>query len=131
MEDLPPAPAPPPDARAKTFGRLAASVQIRPGASPFDESSGYEDFSDVHGNSGSGTFDQDTEEAPGLDEDYPQAEERLAVFDFEPEDVDQMGLTAGEKILVEEIDGGGEWILATNLVSGNRGWVPLSFTAPM
>ena len=89
-------------------------------------SSGYEDLEYLPA-AAEADLDQDTEEAPDLG--YEEAEQRLAVFDFDAEDVDQMSLSAGDKLVVVETDG--EWIKCTNVVSGCEGWVPVSYTAPV
>jgi hypothetical protein len=59
-----------------------------------------------------------------------QVEERLAAFDFEPQDEDQMGLAAGDKIAVELVEG--EWLKGANMRTGVAGWCPLAYcTAPL
>ena len=68
---------------------------------------------------------QDTEEA--LELGFEEAEQRLAVFDFEAEDDDQMSMAAGDKVIVESIEG--DWLMGVNVITGCQGWVPTNHTA--
>jgi hypothetical protein len=105
-------------AKKKTAVAVMREVVREP--SVVEESSGYEGI-DNFNQSG---FDNDTEEVIDLGEELI-AEERVAVFDFEPEDEDQIALVAGDKFIVEEIDD--EWSYGENLETGETGWVPIAF----
>jgi hypothetical protein len=104
--------APAPPSKSRTRAAVVASTSV------FDDtSSGY-----------------DTEEIlePFRQQQQQQqhAEERLAAFDFEPQDEDQMELAAGDKIAVELVEG--EWLKGVNMRTGVAGWCPLAYcTAPL
>ncbi len=114
IEDEPPdsfAPAPPP-VKSKTHVAVVTPAPVVSAA--FDDtSSGY-----------------DTEEVVEPFRQQGYSEERLAAFDFEPQDEEQIELVAGDKIIVEVVEG--EWIKGLNVRTSALGWCPTAFcTSPL